>query len=100
MERNYTRTGCTLFTVTKYFHEKQHMKWTGVQHAWIKTDTSFWQEKLKGQDHQRKNGEDNIKIVPNDGVRWGTAVAQWLRCCDTNRKVAGSIPDGVIEILH
>ena len=22
----------------------------------------------------------------------GTAVAQWLRCCVTNRKVAGSIP--------
>ena len=30
----------------------------------------------------------------------GTAVAQWLRCCATNRKVAGSIPDGVIEIFH
>jgi len=25
----------------------------------------------------------------------GTAVAQWLRCCTTNRKVAGSIPAGV-----
>jgi len=30
----------------------------------------------------------------------GTAVAQWLRCCDTNRNVAGSIPDGVIGIFH
>ena len=26
---------------------------------------------------------------------WGTAVAQWLRCCATNRKVAGSIPTSV-----
>jgi len=26
---------------------------------------------------------------------WGTAVAQWLRCCATNRKDAGSIPAGV-----
>jgi hypothetical protein len=26
----------------------------------------------------------------------GTAVAQWLRCCATNRKVAGSIQAGVI----
>jgi len=26
----------------------------------------------------------------------GTAVAQWLRCFATNRKVAGSIPAGVI----
>ena len=25
----------------------------------------------------------------------GTAVAQWLRCCATNRKVPGSIPPGV-----
>ena len=31
---------------------------------------------------------------------WGTAVAQWLRCCVTNRKVAVSIPDGVIGIFH
>jgi len=30
----------------------------------------------------------------------GTAVAQWLRCCATNWKVAGSIPDGVIGIFH
>ena len=28
------------------------------------------------------------------------AVAQWLRCCATNRKVAGSIPDVVIGIFH
>jgi hypothetical protein len=30
----------------------------------------------------------------------GTALAQWLRYCAANRKVAGSIPDGVIEIFH
>ena len=30
----------------------------------------------------------------------GTTVAQWLRCCATNRKVAGSIPAGVIGISH
>ena len=30
----------------------------------------------------------------------GTAVAQWLRRCATNRKVAGSIPAGVTGILH
>jgi len=30
----------------------------------------------------------------------GTAVAQWLRCCATNRKVAGSILAGVIGIFH
>jgi len=31
--------------------------------------------------------------------QWGTAVAQWLRCCATNRKVAGSIPAGVSAFL-
>ena len=30
----------------------------------------------------------------------GTAVALWLRCCATNRKVAGSIPAGVTGIFH
>ena len=29
----------------------------------------------------------------------GVAVAEWLRCCATNRKVAGSIPTGVARIL-
>ena len=27
-------------------------------------------------------------------------MAQWFRCCATNRKVAGSIPDGVIGIFY
>ena len=30
------------------------------------------------------------------GTRWRS----WLRHCATSRKVAGSIPDGVIEIFH
>ena len=29
----------------------------------------------------------------------GTAVEQWLMSCATNRKVAGSIPDGVSGIF-
>jgi hypothetical protein len=33
-------------------------------------------------------------------VVWGHAVAQWSRHCATNRKVAGSIPDGVTGIFH
>jgi membrane-bound lytic murein transglycosylase B len=32
-------------------------------------------------------------------VEFGTAVAQWLRCCATNQKVAGSNPDGVMEFF-
>ena len=31
---------------------------------------------------------------------WGTRGRSWLRHCATSRKFAGSIPDGVIRILH
>ena len=39
--------------------------------------------------------EDIIKYIRYGG----TAVAQWLRCCATNRKVAGSIPASAIGFL-
>jgi hypothetical protein len=37
------------------------------------------------------------KILNFEGS--GTTVAQWLRYCATNQKVAGSIPDGVMEFF-
>ena len=37
----------------------------------------------------------SCRIVLCTVCKSGTAVAQWLRCCATNRKVAGSIPAGV-----
>ena len=42
----------------------------------------------------------DIYFVVSNCELWGTAVGQWLRCCATNRKVAGSIPAGVIGIFH
>ena len=33
-------------------------------------------------------------------LHWGTRWRSWLRHCATSRKVAGSIPDGVIGIFH
>jgi len=40
-----------------------------------------------------------LRRFQRDIIRYGgTAVAQWLRCCATKRKVAGSIPAGVIDI--
>ena len=41
-----------------------------------------------------------LEIMYFEYVTEGTAVAQWLRCCAINRKVAGSIPDGIIGIFH
>jgi hypothetical protein len=37
-----------------------------------------------------------IFYVPTGGTAWGS----WSRYCATSRKVAGSIPDGVIGIFH
>ena len=47
--------------------------------------------------YRQSSGSAVILAVIN---KVGTAVAQWLRCYATNRKVAGSIPDGVIGIFH
>jgi len=48
---------------------------------------------------RRVKEEGNVlRTVKRKGNR--TAVAQWLRRCATNRKVAGSIPDGVTGIFH
>jgi hypothetical protein len=47
-----------------------------------------------------------VVLTPNDNflvlllLHSGTAVEQWLKYCATNRKVACSIPDGVIGIFH
>jgi len=40
-----------------------------------------------------------IDDLPSEG-EWGTRWHSWLRHCATSRNVAGSIPDGVIGILH
>ena len=54
-----------------------------------------------------KRGASNLQSlafqciqITRGHISKGTAVTQWLRCCVTNRKVAGSIPAGVIGIFH
>ena len=64
------------------------------------THTHTLQNKLKQQQRQVKTNTvqgvhkwNSHNITKYSHYR-GTAVAQWLRCCGTNRKVAGSIPAG------
>jgi hypothetical protein len=50
-------------------------------------------------------GRITLKPVVNKNIHvywtyWCYAVAQWLRHCATNRKVAGSFTDGVTVIFH
>ena len=42
----------------------------------------------------------NVELQFNISRERGTAVAQWLRRCAINQKVAGSIPNGVKGIFH
>ena len=41
-----------------------------------------------------------VNFVPYYKAFWDTRWRSWLRHCATSRKVAGSIPDGVIGIFH
>ena len=50
--------------------------------------------------NKTSSAKGNEKVVPVHPMMAETAVAQWLSCCATNRKVAGSIPDSVIGIFH
>jgi hypothetical protein len=50
---------------------------------------------------RKVNVNKYIKQVRKVKYAWGPLmVAQWLRHCATNRKVAGSIPDGDTGIFH
>ena len=68
--------------------------WTGNNYSRRKTGASD-QMLHRGLGFGQIHWNINCPI-PN----MGTAVAQWLRCCATNRKVAGSIPVDVIGIFH
>ena len=61
----------------------------------------FLQDKMS---MEKTNRDNNTRGSEGDGLtnvnRLLLAVAQWLRCCATNRKVAGSIPDGAVGIFH
>jgi hypothetical protein len=46
------------------------------------------------------NFSNNRPIFTKYSIQGGTRWRVWLRHCATSRKVAGSIPDGVIRIFH
>ena len=80
-------------TAINYSHATGVMN-TAVRHEVLKAmsvkSTVFWYVTTCNLVERTQSFERILHI------RRGTAVAQWLRCCATNRKVAGSIPAGVI----
>ena len=85
----------TIFFLNPYFHFTERQP--SIEHLLGSTtlDTKqFISYKLEC------NNYSFIKYSRHNRNKKGTAVAQWLRCCATNRKVAGSIPAGNIGIFH
>jgi len=80
---------------------------TYMQH---KVCTSTWQQRSLAQNYLYQVINTFICCDSNSDYITTTSfriflltipyMAQWLRFCATNRKVAGSIPDGVIAIFH
>jgi hypothetical protein len=62
---------------------------SGCYAVWFGIQTTVFRRNILS------NLQSSINIYCSTYVL-GHAVAQWLRHCATNRKVAGSIPDGVI----
>jgi hypothetical protein len=89
----------TLFNPFYYLHLTQRVLSSHAVVRWVNRPSCA---SFETTDYQCENEEEsNVKGV------WfhlrhnpGTAVAQWLRFCATNRKVAGSIPDGVIGFFR
>ena len=67
--KHRVRSPCTLLSVTKLGGWNANRQWCASCHCW-----------------------NCIVLYCIVLLFMGTAVAQWLRCCATNQKVAGSIP--------
>jgi hypothetical protein len=75
-----------------------YMALTGPNSGDTMGSTCCTKEKLLRSFGHSKSRHERINLYLYMYVE--TAEAQWLRCCATNQKVAGSIPDGVIVIFH
>ena len=65
----------------------------------IRKWTKIWTSLTWKLESRHNSGNDSDSLIQYLVIEGG-AVAQWLRCCATNRKVARSIPTGVTGIFH
>ena len=84
-----------------YYDARKHkIKRVSLIMLWHVTEIiSFLEICVRGRLLYKASSLFSDEIFVGTGV-WGIAVAQWLRCCATNWKVAGSIPDSVNGIFH
>ena len=93
----FKRKGTFIFVLSR----KREVFIGGFENSWAKNQSPSLQA------CSRTVYTDALQYAVTVSVIWlnyfkvrRTAVAQWLWCCATNRKVAGSIPAGVIGIFH
>jgi hypothetical protein len=75
-------------------NKMQIRAWCICLHFWIRQGKA----KYSGPNVSRQC-RSSLFLICFCNCQAETAVAQWLRYCATNRKVAGSIPEGVIGII-
>jgi hypothetical protein len=85
--------------------------WSGCMREWMIDEVRKWVKGVRMSEGvcewiiEWMKGWMNTRLIKHliqletYYAKIGTAVAQWLRYCAKNRKVAGSIPDGVMEFL-
>jgi hypothetical protein len=69
------------------------------------TESGYWYNLgcrilICGNEHWQQTYMNISNDIPFTQHAWGTRWRSWFRNCATSRKVAGSIPDGVIGIFH
>ena len=94
---NHCATTVPIIIITLLFNAKRK---TSLQKANYELPSLPSSERNRSQCRMTEMEMKYLTFYRRYHRMWGTTVAQWLRCCATNRKVAGSIPDGVIGIFH
>ena len=80
-----------------HYRPEQALRVPGVWGSHISGQSTHEGGKVVSLRHRQPLPSGNI---PGTHFCWGTRYPSWLRHWATSRKVAGSIPDGVIGIFH
>ena len=91
---SWNRRQLGVYPYTVYCVTSNFCDW--IQKCTVICDSSYYVPLIVASSSENY-GRRKKCSVPSHG---GTAVAQWLRCCTTNQRVAGPIPDGVTGIFH
>jgi len=89
------------FLILDTFHQGTlYLRKQGCEDPWLFFETKgVFEQKSWGNTALMQRTVTEVLLYTRVLHVAGTAVTQWLRRCATNRKVAGSIPAGVIGIF-